>query len=212
MCARLAIAMVILSLSSARVFAAPDLSSREAADLQAGRVIVHKHTDGHLGGVGLALIKAPAWKIWQVVTDYPKYPEFMPRALSAEIMQSDAHGLMLKTVYRGRWPVPTVWSESRIEHHCENPSKLEMQWHAVRTNLRFNQGSWTLEPYRGATLVTYDSTFEFPWLPESFLSSSSQENIVKILQAVQMRLHHPRYDTHANQVAEIWRLESADSR
>ena len=78
------------------------------------------------------VINAPQEKVFAVITDYEKYPEFLPEVKKAKVITYT------------------------LKHTAERPTKLS--WTMVRGEMmKGNDGAWTLKP--GAQPGTTDATY-----------------------------------------------------
>ena len=166
------------------------LARTHQATLEKGEIEIISHANGDLGGTGLALMRQPLWALWQVITDYPEYSNFMPRNLYSKVLQHDKSLVVFKTRYESAFPFDPVENESRLQHDTHDPHFLKMNWSAEKTNLEFNRGFWFLidsEIFSPAVLVVYQTRFSIPWVPSSLAAPSSRKTLVATLQAVRKR-------------------------
>jgi len=172
------------------------VNQEEWRELRQGKIIVHAHEDQYLGGNALAFMDAPAWKVWQVITDYPQYHHVLPRAVYAEILSIDkphAEELHLKTVFQTSGSFHQIWNQSRIQHWMKDPKLLLMQWQAEKTNLKENQGYWLLEDHNDKTLVMYQIKFNLEGLSPESIKPFAKGTLEGNLRSVRSRLALSRY-------------------
>jgi ribosome-associated toxin RatA of RatAB toxin-antitoxin module len=131
----------------------------DAADLEAGKIVV---TSVPVAGssepehVMRAIVESPPASVWKVVSDCAHFKERLPHiAASAELSRVGSTVTCQVTI---DMPFPTSNLTAVTEAiHDERADGMTRKWKLVRGDYEFNDGSWTIESYRGgsASLVTY---------------------------------------------------------
>ena len=100
--------------------------------------------------------------VFEVLTDYESYPEFIPEIGSAKIIEEGAGYVVADfTLHAGK----TINYVLRFE-----PRPFDkITWTYVRGDMRDNHGSWTLKPVRGGTEGLYVVTMDLGRLVPKFL-------------------------------------------
>lgn len=181
-------------------------SKDEQTKLLAGETVVRSHQNNLLGGTAFVRSNLPAWRIWQALTDYPKYPEFFPRNVKAEVFSRDANTLMLKTVL-SIGPSDTkgsIWNESRIHHYTEDPASLLMTWNAEKTSLQFNFGFWYVEDLGKDRLLIYQNNFGLRNIAAVLARGPAETTLRRNLEAILARAQNSRYDRKPGKTAFAW--------
>jgi coenzyme Q-binding protein COQ10 len=122
-------------------------------------------------------------KLFDVIVDYDRYPEFLPEVKEAR--SKDRKGNAVDVDY-----VADVVKRIRYTlHHVEERPRA-IRWTFVKGELmRDNHGSWTLEPTPdGKTRATY--TIEVgvgPLVPRSIVNMLVDQSLPKLLEAFKKR-------------------------
>ena len=180
-------------------------TSQEWQDLQKGEVLVFDNPENYSGGIGVALINEPSWKIWQVITDYPKYPDFMPRSVQSKVLEISGNKVLIQNIFSSQWPFPKVRNTTWKIHYKENPNRLLITWKAEKTNLKTNFGFWSMEPYEeNKTLLIYRVNFLISWVPKPLVDIGAKDSIQDTMVAIIKRAKSERYDQYPNSFSMVW--------
>jgi ribosome-associated toxin RatA of RatAB toxin-antitoxin module len=167
----------------AALLAGLSLTSRgqadDAADLEAGKVLV---TSSPVAGssepehVVRAIVEAPPASVWRIVSDCAHYKDHLPHiAESAELSRVGSTVTCQVTV---AMPFPASnLTAVTVATHDERSEGMKRTWHLLRGDFDFNEGSWTVEPYRGgsASRVTYRIHVKPKTLVPGFIRNLAQE-------------------------------------
>ena len=135
------------------------------------------------GATRSIVIDVPPEKLFDVIVDYDRYPEFLPEVKEAH--SKDRKGNAVDVDY-----VADVVKRIRYTlHHVEERPRA-VRWTFVKGELmRDNHGSWTLEPTPdGKTRATY--TIEVgvgPLVPRSIVNMLVDQSLPKLLEAFKKR-------------------------
>jgi ribosome-associated toxin RatA of RatAB toxin-antitoxin module len=131
----------------------------DASDLESGKILV---TASPVSGssepehVVRAIVASSPASVWKIVSDCAHYKEHLPHiAQSAELSRV---GNVVTCQVTIDMPFPTSNLTAVTEAvHDERPEGMKRSWKLVRGDYDFNDGSWTVEPYKGGatSLVTY---------------------------------------------------------
>ena len=122
-------------------------------------VLVEEYPDGRLKLVtGGTLVKAPPQKVWDLISDYETYSDWMPQTTEVTVSnrtekRADAH-----FVLDFQFSVISKTVEYTTRHTFEPPHAI--RWTLVEGDFNTSVGAWHLVPAKGgtSTLVFY-STF-----------------------------------------------------
>jgi ribosome-associated toxin RatA of RatAB toxin-antitoxin module len=140
-------------------------------------------------GIVQGAVEATAEEVWQVITDYEHYTEFMPRTEKAEVRKRELNRVTYFSYLGMPWPIEDV------AYVCDAdlaPDHLGVEFRMAPGSgkgvKRFT-GSWKLEPMVGKTMVTYTLFFEpergyAPWL----FDLGTKHSLAKVIQAVRKRI------------------------
>ena len=90
------------------------------------------------------LIAASPEKVMSVITDFARYPQFLPEMESAEILFNEGN------VWEVRFSVRIVRRFS-YTLRLEKQSPTTLKWHLVEGAFKVNDGGWTLSPVDDGT-------------------------------------------------------------
>jgi coenzyme Q-binding protein COQ10 len=91
-------------------------------------------------------------KLFDVITDYEKYPEFLPEVKKAKIQ--GGQGSIKEVMYQVDIKAKVI--TYTLKHTAERPTKLS--WTMIKGEMmKGNDGAWTLKP--GAQPGTTDATY-----------------------------------------------------
>jgi coenzyme Q-binding protein COQ10 len=139
------------------------------------------------GATRSIVIDAPAEKVFDVITDYDRYGEFLPEV--KEVRASGRSGNQVDVHYG-------IDLVKRIHYtlHMVESRPASIHWTFVKGELmKDNRGSWVLEPTAdGKTRATY--TIEVgvgPLVPRSIVNALVEQTLPKMLEAFKKRSEGP---------------------
>lgn len=165
----------------------PKINAQEWHDLQKGEIVLRENTNNLLGGMGIAYVKIPPKKIFEVVTDYSHYLEFMPAALTCWVKESSKRSTLIYAEYKSMWPFNDVILETLNIHDTSDPNHLRMAWKATQTNLKTGWGYWVIQAYEEGSLVFYEMNFDLNWVPRVLAKQSGSQRVIDIVEAIVTR-------------------------
>jgi ribosome-associated toxin RatA of RatAB toxin-antitoxin module len=127
-------------------------------------------------------MNVPIDKIWEVITNYQNYPNFVENIHRVREISKDSNQNI--SVYEYFIEIMGKEISYTIEHH-ENP-KTKMQWKLVDSNfLKSNEGFWELvEMPNGTTQVTYSVSIDFKIpVPSLILNGIVKSTLPKMLES-----------------------------
>jgi ribosome-associated toxin RatA of RatAB toxin-antitoxin module len=134
------------------------------------------------------VINAPVEKVFQVVTDYERYAEFLPEV--KEVRTSNRKGNVVDVHYK----VDVVKTIKYSIRATEEPPK-KMSWTFIEGEMmRDNKGSWQLEPEgEGKTKATYTVEMALgPLVPKAIVNALVDTSLPKMLEAFKKRAESAR--------------------
>jgi ribosome-associated toxin RatA of RatAB toxin-antitoxin module len=146
-------------------------------------------------GIVQGSIAAPPERVWEVITDYEHYREFMPRTEKAEVRSRTEQKVTYYSYLGMPWPIEDVAyvCEAMLaaDHRGIDFRMVPGSGQGVK---QFN-GSWKLEPTGEKTVVTYTLFFEpergyAPWL----FDLGTKHSLARVIESVRKRvarLHAP---------------------
>jgi len=163
----------------------------DASDLDAGKIFVSAvpvagSTEPQR--TVRAVVESPPAAVWKVISDCGHYRERMPHiAASAELSRVGKIVTCQITVAMP-FPVSNLTAITEAVHE-DRPDGMSRTWHLISGDYDYNDGSWTIEPYRGgaASLVTYKLHVKPKTAVPGFIRNMAQEKALPDL-IVRLRL------------------------
>jgi len=135
------------------------------------------------GATRTIVINAPVEKVFDVITQYERYPEFLPEV--KEVRVANRQGSTLELHYKVD-VVKTVRYSIRVTE--ERPRR--MAWSFIEGEvMKDNKGSWLLEPEgEGKTRATYNVEMALGLLvPKAVVNALVDTSLPKMLEAFKRR-------------------------
>lgn len=136
------------------------------------------------GATRSIVINAPVEKVFDVITHYERYAEFLPEV--KEVRTSNRQGNEVELHYKVDLVVKTIRYSIRAKE--ERPHR--MSWSFIEGEvMRDNKGGWVLEPEgEGKTKATYTVEVTVgPLVPKSILNTLVDSSLPKMLEAFKKR-------------------------
>jgi ribosome-associated toxin RatA of RatAB toxin-antitoxin module len=135
------------------------------------------------GATRTIVINAPVEKVFDVITQYDRYPEFLPEV--KEVRAANRQGNTLELHYKVD-VVKTIRYSIRVTE--ERPRR--MAWSFIEGEMmKDNKGSWVLEPEgEGKTRATYNVEMALGLLvPKAVVNALVDTSLPKMLDAFKRR-------------------------
>jgi ribosome-associated toxin RatA of RatAB toxin-antitoxin module len=128
-------------------------------------------------------IAASPARLMAVITDFSRYPEFLPEMEEAVVIRREG------AVQVVRFAIRLV---RRIEYTLElrQVDDLHVEWHLVEGNFRANDGGWDLEPLEGgaSTRAHYRVAIDLGmFVPGSVMKTLVEKSLPATLAAFKAR-------------------------
>ena len=157
----------------------PAPAQTPSSDLESGKILVSSVPvagSSEPEHVVRAIVFSPPASVWRVVSECGHFKERLPHiAASAELSRVGPTVTCQVTVAMP-FPIANLTSVTEAIHD-ERPDRMSRTWKLVRGDFEFNDGSWTVESYRGgaASLVTYRLHVKPKTIVPGFLRNMAQE-------------------------------------
>jgi ribosome-associated toxin RatA of RatAB toxin-antitoxin module len=137
-----------------------------------------------------ALLAAPVERVWDAVTDYDHYRDFMPFTTVSQVRRREGNTVWFYTELD--LTVRTIKYEIKLV--LDKP-RWTVDWTLVEGNLKSNEGSWRLEAAgEGETFATYTAFIGISlWLPAAVVNKFTQGSLPQLLNAVRKRIGDAKY-------------------
>jgi ribosome-associated toxin RatA of RatAB toxin-antitoxin module len=163
------------------------------ARLESGEIITEltEGPGGRKDARAKVLIAAPPEKVWEAITDFEHYKEFMPLTSESYVKRREGSDVWFYTEIS----VPLKTIRYEIKLHLDKPA-WKMDWTYVEGDLRSNEGGWQLEPYAGGseTYALYRAFVSISFSVPGFIANRiTQGSLPQILAAVRKRVGDWKY-------------------
>jgi coenzyme Q-binding protein COQ10 len=124
------------------------------------------------------VINVPPDKLFDVITDYAKYPEFLPEVKKVTV--DSGQGLVKDVTYTVDIKAKTI--NYTLRHGGERPKKVT--WTMTKGEMmKGNDGSWSLKEVPGGTEATYSIDLKLSSLVPGFIEKALAEQSLPSLLA-----------------------------
>jgi coenzyme Q-binding protein COQ10 len=133
------------------------------------------------------VINAPPEKLFDIITQYDKYPEFLSEVKKIRVLERK--GTEVKVQYEVDI-IKTIRYTILVKE--ERPKR--MSWTFVEGEvMKDNKGSWVLEPEgEGRTKATYTAELALgPLVPKAIVNALTETSLPKMLDAFKRRAEAP---------------------
>jgi ribosome-associated toxin RatA of RatAB toxin-antitoxin module len=124
------------------------LSGMERADLRSGRVVVTGEQGEYVGRVAVTASMAA---VWSVLTDYPRFSQFLPNVASSRVVEVQGEQKLIEQIDERRVLVLSV--RSRVLSAITEVHEQRIMFRRVEGDVPKLEGYWSIEPlaaYAGA--------------------------------------------------------------
>ena len=127
-------------------------------------------------------IEVPAKVIYDVVTDFESYPEFLPETREVEVIKKNAKSAQVE------YTIKVIKTIRYTLDYQLTPHK-KVVWKYVEGDFRDCFGSWTFkESKKGVTEATYELDVEFGlFVPKKITEMLVGQNLPKLMQNFKKR-------------------------
>lgn len=135
------------------------LVPNEKSMVERGEIVSRELTDNSQDGKtfeAIASFQAPYQNVYRVLTDFSRYPEFMPNISSVEVLSQNSKEAMVNFILG--LPLGKVKKYRLQLHFSENESNAAISWRMIdwpevlpKERIKDTSGYWLLEPFPGRT-------------------------------------------------------------
>ena len=162
-----------------------ELSAKDRGTLELGGLVIRSETEGQRGrATALGVVQAPVEAVWDAVTDYDGYVEFMPQVVESRVDRVEDGAVTVTNVLKIL--VKRIRYTIRLEL---DRARHRVEWRQLEGDLKANEGSWALEPFGdGRTLATYSVRIEVGFLvPQGVVDRLTRGSFGQLFQAIRDR-------------------------
>jgi len=135
-------------------------------------VVVEREDDGRLRLVtGGALVPAPPEDVWTLITDYERYPEWVPQTTETQVVRDDGQVKEVSLRLDFRFSIAKKTLRYVLRYHEHPPSRVDFS--LVEGDLSQAEGSWQIVPTDGGSLVFYSTLTDLEsmgWIVKSLIA------------------------------------------
>ncbi len=151
----------------------------------------------------IKVFSAPIEKVYEVITDYSSYPQFVPGIKSVEIISSE--GNLTQVKYNVNI-IKDITYILEMNHHSLN----KISWELVSGDiLKVNRGHWNLVDLKnGKTEVSYEIELDIKgFFPKSVINALAGKNLPSMIDAFGKRVALSSMNTVDNNVEKACEKE-----
>ncbi len=156
-------------------------ASADRVKLERGEILLH-YEKSPKGGirevVGEIIFNAPVDLVWEVITDYHHYVDFVPGLEESRLVRREGPQAWQYLKYPNIWPFPDFECTLLI---LEEREEGKISFQMLSGDLESFYGSWKIEKYRGGadeTMATYRLHKDFGNLAPDFTKEWSNRSTV----------------------------------
>lgn len=165
------------------LLAAPAWTAAEQARARAGEVLLHE-VPASEGATMQALFfaAAPPATVRAVLSDYARYPEFIPHARTSKVLEQHGDDAVVEQS-GGSGPFTMTFTTKR---HRE---AHRITWTTIGGGVRQNEGFWQFDAAPGGTLITYQvHVVPKGPVPQRITAMLEQHSLPEMCEAVRARV------------------------
>lgn len=174
--------------------AGPPLSSEERHRLDAGGIVLLDvlppggDVKRGQGGTALAIVRAPAAAVWDILIDYQRHSGLMPRVVTAEVLEARDDWALVHYVV-GVGPFSFGF---HVDNYA-NEARGRLDWRLARGRqndlFRDSWGYWQIDPAVDGVVLTYAMAARTV-LPAFLTRGAERDGLVETVRAVRSRAEH----------------------
>ncbi len=134
------------------------------------------------------VVDVPREKLWAVISDYEKYPQFIPEMRSVRVLETK--GALQRVAFEIEIQVLAFTRKVHYTLEFTNAPPATVRWRLVESDLvKGNDGGWTLEPAGdGKTKATYQIELRLgPLVPKAISNFLAEQSLPKLLDQFKRR-------------------------
>jgi ribosome-associated toxin RatA of RatAB toxin-antitoxin module len=144
--------------------------------LSLGEIIVveNEKKNGREFVQAIVLVNAPAERVYDVITDFEKYPDVFSDVKRVEIIDKTPDTITARFHLKSDLAIIPVKISYTIKYYLK---KNEVTWDYIEGDLAYSEGFWKLYPEGDKTIVIYRLSFDIK--PPNFFVKAVYEFITK---------------------------------
>jgi ribosome-associated toxin RatA of RatAB toxin-antitoxin module len=173
--------------------ARPSLDAQRLAELDRWEVLTFSDPAG--GGIdrgkAIGVFEGTPEEIFRVVTDYARWPDYLPRVRAAHVAARDSTQALVEITAELPWPVGRSKVIARYTHERLAGDTYRIQFVMVTGQMKQYLGSLYIEPWApGRTALTYELVAEPDVLaPRSLINRSIRRSAGGFVHALRQRVN-----------------------
>jgi coenzyme Q-binding protein COQ10 len=142
-------------------------------------------------GITTAILDAPSEKVWDVITDFAHYKEFMPKFKESRVLEQKESGVKYYSYLNMPWPISDVTYECDVTFSADRSSYDFKMTPGTGKGVKDFYGTWSLQKTDDPkkTLATYSLFFQTDrGYPNWAVNMGTEKTIGQTMKAVRKRL------------------------
>ncbi len=163
-----------------------ELDAAARAKLERGDVLTSfTEVGGHKRAQAQAVIRASVDDVWEAITDYDDYKNFMPHTRESKVLSRKKNEVLFHTELE--FPIKRIWYDILL---TLDKKSHRVDWTLKDGSIKHNEGSWALQKHEKAhTLATYTlATDPGFYIPKFLLEKATQGTLPLVIEAVRKRV------------------------
>ncbi len=119
------------------------LQDKDRDLLQKGEVVVFTHFPQKNALTAGVLVNASPETLWEVITDYPNLPTFVPNLVESRIVKE---GQPLQVFQKGELNLPLFTLTARVLLEIQETPPKEAHFRALEGDFKVMEGCWSIHP------------------------------------------------------------------
>lgn len=144
--------------------------------LSLGEIIVveNEKKNGREFVQAIVLVNAPPQRVYEVITDFEKYPDVFSDVKRVEIVERTPESVTARFHLKSDLAIIPVKISYIIRYYLK---ENEVTWDFIEGDLAYSEGFWRLYPLEGKTVVIYRLSFDIK--PPNFFVKAVYEFVTK---------------------------------
>jgi len=147
-------------------------------------------------GRAVAIIDAPAERVFRVITDYAHYREFLPHFRQSRVLSRRGNSAMVYMQASVIHNTATLWAQMRIRQHRPRGNTQIVVGRMIQGNMDQFAARWEVTPLADGqrTLLTFDILVDpdLPF-PSSVFTNENIKAAHRTIRALRRQVLRPRY-------------------
>jgi ribosome-associated toxin RatA of RatAB toxin-antitoxin module len=140
-----------------------------------------------------AVFNTPRERVWQLVTNCNDFTRTMPRIKASKELSREGDRVVCRVTVDMPFPVSDLTAVTEAVH-SKTAEKWQRRWQLRSGDYKYNQGSWSLSPYKGSdtrTLVVYRAlAVPKTWIPAWIRTRAQKSTMPEMIEKLRRLSGH----------------------